>query len=276
MLFELAQRCIKKEFSKKQQSGILFLSVSTLDKVGHYFGQNSIEYLDVLYHLDQELGHFIDTVECTVKPEKIMWILTSDHGSMPPVEKLQEQGYSNARRINKNELHLNLNRLLEKQYGIQHAISAIDTPDIYLNHPVVDRLEKKTKKALLSSIKNYLLQLPGIKKVWFASELADNNYLSDTFENYFKNQYFSKRSADLAGQVFPYTLVSKNLKGSSHKTPYWYDTQVPLVIYQKNRFEKQRINKPVWITQVASTVAQILNIPRPSCTTFEVLPGIFT
>jgi predicted AlkP superfamily pyrophosphatase or phosphodiesterase len=274
LLFELAKNCFAYEYDPSDNLFVLFISVSTPDKTGHYFTAQSLEYSDLLYYLDSQLQDFMQTIHTKVDPQEVLWLLTADHASMPLVEDLQKQGYSAARRIDKHKLQEKLNEALEKKFGLKNLISYVDTPDFYVNHAVFDCLEQKKQGAIIKTIKHELRMVPGIKKVWTGAELQKRYYGENQFESYFQNQYFPGRSGDLIIQVFPYTMVGKNMKGTSHKTPYHYDTHVPLMLYQQGSLEKKQINHKVWMQQITPTLAQILGVPAPSAATFKLLTDI--
>jgi hypothetical protein len=46
------------------------------------------------------------------------------------------------------------------------------------------------------------------------------------------------------------------------------------MIYQKGTLEKQSITQTVYMQQLTATLAQLLNTPRPSACTFDILPGL--
>ena len=207
-------------------------------------------------------------------PQEVLWIATSDHGSMLPIEQLKKMGYTNAHRINKERLLEKLNNKLEKRFDTKNIVRFIDIPDLYINHTVFDDLDRTTQKQIVLYINRYLLKFSGIKKVWTQKMLSTRSFEPDQFESFYKNQLFAGRSGDLIVQIFPYTVLSKNEKGSSHKSPYWYDTHVPLIIYQKGTVQQKKINKPVWVPQITKTLATLLKTPNPSSATFDALPEV--
>ena len=74
--------------------------------------------------------------------------------------------------------------------------------------------------------------------------------------------------------VEPYCQITHYPKGTSHLSPYEYDTHVPLVMYQKNRIGHNVIHDKVWVPQLPTTLAYLLNIARPSASTYQILPGV--
>jgi predicted AlkP superfamily pyrophosphatase or phosphodiesterase len=274
-LIKLAQECLAQEFPKQSDGNfLLFLSISSTDKVFHQFGPDSLEYLDMLYHLDSDLKSFFNVVYQYAKPEEVIFVLSADHGGMPVIESLQKQGYTKAFRINTEQLKNSINDVIEKKFNAPNLVLAINTPEIYLDHILLENFSKKAQIKMLHIIKKIVQQQPGIKKVWTFNELQKKAACVDEFEQRYKQQLFPGRSGDLIFQVFPYVYASEYEHGAGHKTPYNYDTHVPLIVYQKNMIESQQIIDSVWVPQVAPTLAQLFGIPKPSASTFDLLPGI--
>lgn len=274
-LITLAQACLAHEFyTNEYDNFILFLSISSTDKVFHRFGPNSFEYLDMLYHLDNDLKTLIDSIYQQVKPEDVLFVLTADHGGMPIVEDMQRQGYTKARRINTTTLKNQINTMVHKKFTIPNLVVHIDPPDIYLDHTLLVNGTEHEQKNILKSIKKLVLKQPGIKKVWTFKELQKKNTHYDFFEQRYKQQLFADRSGDIIFQVFPYVYAGKYAQGTGHATPYEYDTHVPLMLYQKNITPSKKIFDTVWVPQIAPTLAHILGVPSPSAATFDILPSV--
>ena len=62
---------------------LLWILPSSLDKLGHDYGSNSIETVDMLYHLDRQIKKFMDFVNDKTRKRNILWVVTSDHGIAP-------------------------------------------------------------------------------------------------------------------------------------------------------------------------------------------------
>lgn len=274
IVLSCAQEWLTQTLKNPHQTLLLWVGLSGTDKVGHIYGIESREYKDMLYHLDKQLQNFMSTLYTKIAPEKVLILLTADHGAMPIVESLHEKGYTQALRLNIKELRTTLNKYLKKKHGIENVIRRLEVPDLYLNHAALRQLTSNQKDKLARSIKKFLTHQPGIKKVWTYREL-NKMTTCDPFVAYYKNQLYPGRSGDIIIQVFPYVYASGHPKGSGHKTPYDYDTHVPLIMYQPSVVEKTVINDKVYGQQIAPTLAHILGIAQPSCCTYGLLPGIF-
>ena len=116
--------------------------------------------------------------------------------------------------------------------------------------------------------------MKSIRSVWTTQELEKLQPSKHTVPYLYKHQLYPQRSGDIVCQTSPYYLFSKHLKGTSHNSPYSYDTHVPLIVYRKNHHENKRITSKVWSPQVPVTLAHLLQVPRPRGATYDVLPGL--
>lgn len=276
LLLELAQQCINALMTSKEDHLLLWISLSSLDAVAHEFGPNSREALDVLYHLDKDLEEFLESVWRKIDKNQTLVALTADHGVMPILEKVREKGFQATYRITPKSLIQSVNEALEKKYDLKNLVIHYKNSQLFFDNALFTTLEPKTQSAVIKTIKSRLKHIPGIKSVWTAKELdAVATPDTDAFKFNYAQQRYQGRTGQLFIQPQPYTLISKWPTGTAHKSPYNYDTHVPLIIYQPGRIEKKVITKKVWPLSLAPTVADILEIPRPSAATGNVLPEIF-
>ena len=54
----------------------------------------------------------------------------------------------------------------------------------------------------------------------------------------------------------------------------WY-SESPSTIFHPGKFERRYVRKRVAALQLANTLAEILNVPKPSASTYEILPDLF-
>jgi len=275
LLLNLAQTFIKNHPYKNEDHRIvLWISLSPLDKLGHFYGPHSKEVLDMIYHLDYQLKQFFDFVHKHHKPSEVLYLLTADHGVEPLPEYMRKKGIKNARRIIIPELCALIEEQIQKKHGVSIKC-AVKTPQIYLDKNF-DELDANQQDAVLSTVKKLMENHEGIRKAWTYKELNAECIGKDTIEYYYKNQQYPGRSGHIIFQVLPYTQITKHPAGTAHRTPYEWNTHVPLILYQKGMFEYKKINDRVWLIQVPNTLAQIHHVPKPSASTCKLLPGFLT
>jgi predicted AlkP superfamily pyrophosphatase or phosphodiesterase len=276
LIFDLATACINAHTSENPANNMLvWVCVSSLDKLGHTYGTETIETIDMIYQLDKQIQDFMEQVITKFDKEDVLFALSADHGSGPIVELMHKRGLDGARRIRTQELTNQLNEHINKIYNIENCVLKIKQPHCHFDMKIFNALEKDLQEKIMQTTKEFLLQQPGIKQVWTYDELYRLPLDSHALENYFKQQLFKGRSGQLIIQTYPYVIITKNPTGLDHKTPYEYDTHIPLILYQPGHLEGKKIYKKVWALQLANTLAQILKVQKPSASTFEALPGIF-
>lgn len=274
-LLDLAKACMKECLDKKTHL-LLWISLSSLDLIGHRYGPDSLEAIDTVYHIDKQLKPFMHYAT-QATDNNTLFVLTADHGILPMQGILQLQGIDTALKLEPEEIIDAMNKLVKDTHDLDAFISNFQMPQFYYNRTITKDIDQITLDAINKELKNFLHRTAGVKNVWTDHDLDTFSFdpVREEIEFYFKNQRYPNRSGDLFVQLQPYTLLSRYKEGTTHESPYNYDTHVPLVIYQNGTYEQVSIVKKVYVTQLANTLAQILNIRKPPASTAQVLPGIF-
>jgi len=270
LLLKLAQQCITNTFDPNKQQMLLWVSLSSLDRLGHAFGPNSLETIDMLLHLDKQLEGFMQFVKQKVGKENALFVLTADHGISPVPEYLHHQGLEYAKRISMQKLMTQMNNLIEKKYNIKNIVTFIKTNMIFLDREKLPIAHNH----ILHDIKKMLLRLPSIKNAWTYHELKNSTFHQHDIEQFLKNHLYPGRSGDIIFLSRVHTLIHKRHGGASHKNPYEHNTHVPLIVHQPDSIEKKVVYQKVWMQQLAGTLAQIIGCNRPSASSFSILPNI--
>jgi hypothetical protein len=203
----------------------------------------------------------------------ILFVLTADHGVIPIPEIMQKDGYTNAYRVLADNLVNGMNKLIEEKYHLSPIIKKHKTNSFYCNKEIMDTLSHKEQKKILHELKQYLEAQPGIKACFTKRDFAHKTYLLGELEQYVKNQFFNTRSGDLVCIPHPHSLIIQYPGGTAHRSPYDYDTHVPLIFYQPGVYQNKSIQEHVEIPQLAVTLAHILQVPKPAAAYKPILPG---
>lgn len=274
-LFKLAETCLEKNLpTDSNKKMVLWLCVSNLDLVGHLFGPDSKECVDTVYHIDQQLKRFMDTVNSRYGESNVLYMLSGDHGVQPMQEISKKKGIKTARRILTQPLIKKMNAFVAKKYQVKDIVKTFIASYFVFDHPRFEALSPEQQTGIQADLKNMLQQVAGIKNVWTRNDLESGTFTFEQPEQFYKNHLRPDRKIDLIVMPEEYCLVTPYKTGASHDTPYDYDTHVPLIFYQHGTFEHKSIETPVFIPQVANTLSKIYGIQHPVKSTFEVLPGI--
>lgn len=274
LILDLAEHTIRHYTSKhKPDELLLWVCIGATDKIGHKYGPDSRETIDMLYHLDIQIGNFIKKVQNYLCPQDVLFVLTSDHGAAPLPELQKTQGTTPAHRTLIAPLINNLNKMLAT-YNPQLAtlVTKIKLPSLYLNNAVFNTLTTVEQEKVLEKIKEFLCKQPGIKQAWTAQELQRNKYPEEAIETMYKNQLFAGRSGPIQIQIEPNCFLTESNTGIEHQSPYEYDTHVPFIIYRPCVYPAQTISDKGWTLQLANTLANILHVSKPATSPYNALP----
>jgi hypothetical protein len=126
------------------------------------------------------------------------------------------------------------------------------------------------KKLNLSEVQKktaeYLLTLNGIADVLTAEMLLKENF-TDSVRAKLKAGFYPERSGDIIFVLKPGWLENFH-KGTSHGSPYSYDTHVPLLFFGW-KIKNESSTAQISITQIAPTISEFLRIPKPNGSTAQ-------
>ncbi|MCB9667027.1 MAG: alkaline phosphatase family protein [Myxococcales bacterium] len=243
-------------------SDLLMLSVSTTDIVGHAFGNASWEYLDVLVRTDRMLGDFIDNLSQRIQ---LAVLVTSDHGVGPMPE--QSQSLS-AERLTSDELLTELRRAAYAGMGPGAWIDSCDGPFVAFGK---DAEAPPARRVLVQALQKGLASDPrifGLYDLWSLKDLPTPPV--DLWGTAVWKSAPPNPVADL------YVLSNRDVVlrqglGTTHGTPWEYDSEVPTLIYAPG-IKSRRQSSAVEMTQLAPTIAKLLGIAPPVRGVRSLLP----
>ncbi len=266
---DFAISCLEHEqLGKKGVTDFLTLSFSSTDYVGHSFGPNSIETEDTYLRLDKTLAELLIFLDGYIGKENVLVFLTADHGvaSVPAFNTAHQlPGMVVDASVLKQ-----VKGIAASVFGDSGLIEHIVNDEIYLNLNLMK--EKKISRTdLYNSLKEALQQSEGIHT------LLDLNNLTlapvaDAEISFFKNGYNEKRSGDFQIVTEPGSFFGHS-KGTTHGSYGTYDTHVPLLWYGWSVTNGESAER-VSITDIAPTLANMLDIMEPSGSIGKIIPVI--
>lgn len=271
-IFQCAQTVVENTIvNKTNDQLLLWLSLSSLDKVGHIMGPSSTEVLDILYHLDHELKLFFDWVDTKIGLSNTLIVLSSDHGMTDIPEISFKKSILEAERIEELAVVKDLNGHIFDLFGIQDTIKNIMGLQLHLNTSVLHHHKRKDiEKALVS----YLKTKPYIHDAWRTKKLK--KYASESVALAFKRQTYSGRTGQIMFQLKNHKLITHYPDGASHESPYSDDTHIPLIFYQKGITRGGSITELVFAQQIANSLASIIGVPQVQSGQGRILSDFFS
>lgn len=261
---EMAIEAIKGEsLGKDEYTDILCVSFSSPDYIGHQFGPKSIEQEDDYIRLDQDLSTFITFLEKELGKDNFVLFLTADHAAVDVpsflIDQKIEAGYVSLSKIGKN-----LDSLLKLKYQItakeDQLISMVTNQQVYLNHELIER-NKLDKEEMIEWLADEFMKIEGVAQTYTSENLSENEYV-DLVPAMIQNGFYANRSGDLIINLEP-GWVEFYKTGTTHGSPYSYDSHVPLLWYGK-KIPVGYTSEFIPITHIAPTICLMLDIPFTS------------
>ena len=209
---------------------LLFVGCSAADGIGHSFGPLSQEAQDYYLRLDRYLGNFFKMLDERVGANNYTIVLSSDHGVLPLPEELARRGYP-AKRIKPEELRPAITKAVTavvQKLGLNGNPVAGFSNGLVLDYTVLEGTDI-SKAELEQALADSIRKLPLIEDVYTYDELKSGTGNGREYFGHYLRNFHPDRVPDLLLRTNKYSLVSNREMGTSHGSPYRYDTHVPLV-----------------------------------------------
>ncbi|MDW8331723.1 MAG: alkaline phosphatase family protein [Cyclobacteriaceae bacterium] len=268
-LTEMAKAAIDAEqLGADNWTDFLCISYSAPDKVGHRFGPRSVEQQDLYSRLDRNIEDLLKKLDARVGAGNYLLFLTSDHGVSDVPQLLTDKrvpgGY-----IRQEDLKARLAELMQQYFQGKPVIESITNEQIYLNHelfrgdPKGGGVEWMVSLELIS---NFLVQQQGIAHAFTKNIIRQGDFNEGGIKGMVIRGFHEKRSGDIVVVPEPNWLDQSRVTGTTHGSPYTYDTHVPVIFFGKG-IQAGRSATLHSVTDIAPTLAVLLQTAFPSgCT----------
>ena len=285
LLFELVKKAIAAEkLGVGETADLLCVSFSSNDLIGHRWGPDSWEVLDITLRSDKLIADLLQTLDSTVGKDRYTLVITADHGVCPLPE---QEKFPTARRVKlseqNNEIFTPLTAALNSTYGVgpggpTHWFD-VETakeeerlwPWTYLNYKAIEGRGLNAQDVAIY-VRDWLIGQSFIQTAFTRAQLATEQFEPGSFGAKAKLAYQPERSGDVIAIPKPGVLITSYNSGTNHGSPQPYDSHVPVLAYGSgipalgNRTEK------VSSLIVAPILAHALGIDPPA-TAVEKLPA---
>jgi len=247
------------KMGKGEETDLLAISLSSTDAVGHRFGPNSIEIEDTYLRLDNELAGFFKYLDERFGKDGYLFFITADHAvSHSPgflIENKLPGGGVDGEAIIKT-----INQTVKNEFGIENVILTSANSQLYLNHNEISK-NKVSQEEIEVRIIELMKKVEGIADA-IPSRKLGSAVLSEPIKSMLINGHHAKRSGDIV-LLLESGWKTGSLSGASHSAWNPYDAHIPLV-WMGWGVTSGKTNRTINITDIAPTLAALLNIQMPS------------
>lgn len=278
LLLALAKNAIVSEdLGRRGSADLLCLSFSSNDLIGHRWGPDSWEVLDVTLRSDALIKNLIDFLDSHLGRDHYTLVMTSDHGVCPLPEARK---YPLAERVKSRDVLMGLAAALGEAFGpadlpekwFEKFEAADDVwPWVYLN-----RAELRQRNIPYEAVCDYAAQWLGNQRYTLTAftrrqiEQSQAPPLPPQQEQTarqilerVKLAYDPQRCGDVIVIPERGCLITKYPVGTGHGSPYDYDTHVPILALGAGIPSVGERSEPVSSLIVAPLLATSLGLPPP-------------
>jgi hypothetical protein len=235
LLLDLVKRTIDAEgLGTRDVPDLLCVSFSCNDPIGHCWGPDSQEVMDVTLRADRIVKGLLDHLDAKVGKGRYVLALSADHGVCPTPEAARAKGKDGGRispifLARKAESFLKKSFVKEGQDSVR-CIESFMNDSFYLNRAWL-KAEGLEQAKVEEALARWFKEQPGIQAAYTRTQLLAGVPEDDVVGRMVRRSFHPERSGDVMGVVKPHFLITPLLTGTWHGTPHEYDTHVPLLAF---------------------------------------------
>jgi predicted AlkP superfamily pyrophosphatase or phosphodiesterase len=260
-VLDTAEEIVRQErLGQDATPDILVINLASNDYIGHAFGPDSAEVLDVTVRTDKELSRFFNFLGKTVPGglQSVTIVVTADHGVAPIAGAMQKAGFpAGAIQLNKDVVQ----KALEAKLGPGDWVQAVVETNVYLNRQALAAKGIDPAQAEAAAAEA-IRKVPGIYAAYTRAQLLDGRMLDNDIAQRVVRSFHPKVSGDVIVVPDPFWVPGR-LTGTTHGSPYAYDTSVPLLLAGAG-IKPGRYTQRVSTLDIAPTLSDLLGILQPS------------
>ncbi len=254
---------------------LLAVTFSSYDYVGHAFGPDSHEQQDMTLRVDRAIADLLAFLEKAAGGRQNLLVgFVADHGVTPAPEYMASLGFP-AARIKKGAIKDAIHAELTARFGPGEWVVALEDPNVYLDEKLIS--DRKLDPSLVQDAAGQaVMKIPGFLTYYTRSRLLRGEVDATALGRAVQLSFYPERSGDVVLVTRPYFFwgrYGERTAGSTHGSPYRYDTHVPMAFWgfgvkavkSGNRAEP---------TDFSMTLARLLDMDPPACAEGEARPEV--
>ncbi|MDL2354043.1 MAG: alkaline phosphatase family protein [Pseudomonadota bacterium] len=248
---------------------LLGVSLSAHDYINHAFGPESKMSHDHLQRLDRMLAGFFSYLDQRIGADNVIVVLTADHG-FTNVPEFSQARHLDAGRVDGKQLIAALNGHLLAKFGADKLVLATSLPNVHLDGALMDQ-RGLAHDVVEHAAARFLLDQQGIAQVYTRSQFETGALADTRMDKLMRRAWNRQLSGELMVVPKPYWYFGTGAGGSSHGTPYAYDTNVPLILMGKRWIKPGAYGQYAEVVDIAPTLAFLLHVRPPAAAEGRVL-----
>jgi predicted AlkP superfamily pyrophosphatase or phosphodiesterase len=252
---------------------LLAINLSSNDYIGHAFGPDSPEVLDVSVRTDRQLASFFAELAKAVPGGlgAVLLAVTADHG-VAPLPGAAREAKLPAGVLDEPKAAAAAEQALAAAFGPGRWVQALVEENLYLDVAALDA--RKVPHALAEeTAAAALARVPGIYAAYGRTRILEGRLPRTDIAARVERSFHPKVSGDVVLVSDPLWMPGQTTgpsTGTTHGSPYAYDTSVPLLLAGAG-VQPGRYPRRVSTLDLAPTLADLLGVLQPAGSEGRVL-----
>ena len=241
---------------------LLWVSLSSFDRIFHLYGPYSWELQDAVLRLDRVVADLIAAAEKAAGGRgNVVVALTADHGGAAVPEEWAALGLEGVR-VNPVVLEKGLEKELQARFNAGDLVLGIEETDVYLDLKAIadKKLDPVTVRRAAAA---WLRAQPDLAWAVARDDLAVDDPLATGVQESLRKGFHPDRSGDVLLVTKPYHVMENEPAGTGHGSPWAYDSDVPFLLLGKG-VKAGYYGSPIRAVDMAPTLGQLLDVGAPA------------
>lgn len=279
VIFDLTEKAIDAEkLGQHETPDVLVLNLASNDYVGHEWGPNSPEVMDVWAVTDRRLSRLFNKLDKVVPGgiDNVAIVISADHGVSAIPSEMADTYKIGAARLSGTDITKAAEAALDAKYGDSKWVLYHNGSNIYLDRKAMDAKGLKREEAEQIAA-DAVMNVPGVYLAISRTNVLQGRVPEAAYKEFVTNGLNPVVGGDVVVLASP-NQIETGATGTTHGSIWAYDTHVPIMTRWGGQ-KARKVARRVYTHDIASTLSTLLGIEYPSGNVgqplFESLPGAF-
>lgn len=277
VIFDLTEKAIDADkLGQHETPDVLVLNLASNDYVGHGWGPNSPEVMDIWAVTDKRLSRLFNHLNQVVPGgiDNVAIVVSADHGVSAIPSEMADVYKIGAGRVSGSAIMKAVESALNSKYGEAKWALEYNGSNLYLDRKVMDAKGLRHED-VEQTVADAAMTVPGVYEAFTRTNILKGQLPEMDYKAWITNGLNPVVGGDLVIVDAP-NQIETGATGTTHGSAWAYDTHVPILTHWGGQ-KAQKVGRRVYTHDIASTLCTLLGIEYPSGNVgkplFEALPG---
>jgi predicted AlkP superfamily pyrophosphatase or phosphodiesterase len=263
-IFDLTEKAIETEkLGQHETPDVLVVNLASNDYVGHEWGPNSPEVMDIWAVTDKRLSRLFNMLNKQIPGgiDKVAITVSADHGVSAIPGEMADVYKIGATRVSGSGILAAVEKALDTKYGDVKWALDYNGANIYLDRAQMDAKGLKHEEVEQAAA-DAVMTVPGVYMAFTRTAVLDGRMPQTRYREWISNGLNPIYGGDVVVMEGP-NQIETGATGTTHGSPWAYDTHVPILTHWAGQ-SARRVARRAYTHDIASTLCTLLGIEYPS------------